>query len=613
MLSVLGFFFICHSRECGNLNQKSKMNHHSKYYKKHLKTYQVEVQKLFKKMTVLSVYRLLVFLITVIGIYITFENWQVAVFIGIAGVAIFLYLLSKYNDIKANRNFNEALVKINQEEINIASGDFHHRDGGLQFQDPNHFYSLDIDLFSRGSFFQFINRTTINEGTQKLADALKANNINNIVLRQEAIKELSSIPKWRQHYSATSSLVSVETPVKQIISWLHNYKAFLPKKMKWLPLGFTLLSVIIIGLSFFKLIDATFIGYWLLLGLVITGIYVKKINVLSANTDKVKETFRQYASLLKLIESESFSSELLQQKQKQIQQEGKKASIIFKELSKDLDALDNRNNLISAIFGNGLFLSDIKNSFHIEQWIIEHGGKVEDWFEVVSFFDAYNSLGNFAFNHPDFVFPSIEEHGSVIKADSLGHPLLNKNKRVDSNLTIENQQFFIVTGANMAGKSTFLRTVSLHIVMANVGLPVCAKTSSYSPVKLITSMRTTDSLTDDSSYFFSELTRLKYIVDAIQKEPYFIVLDEILKGTNSTDKAIGSRKFVEKLIASNATGIIATHDLSLCEIEKELDQIKNYYFDAEIINDELYFDYTLKEGVCKNMNASFLLKKMNIV
>ncbi|MGE5943897.1 MAG: MutS-related protein, partial [Flavobacteriales bacterium] len=368
------------------------------------------------------------------------------------------------------------------------------------------------------------------------------------------------------------------------------------------------------GLMFFNIItNQAIIGYWLLLGLGISSMYMKKINALSSNTDKVKDTFRQYALLLDLIENESFSSELLQQKQQRIQQEGKKASLIFTELSKSLDALDNRNNLISAIFGNGLFLSYIKNSYRIEQWINQHADKVADWFEVVSFFDAYNSLGTFTFNHPEFVFPEIIEKGTVIKAENLGHPLLKKEKRVDSDVTINNEQFFIVTGANMAGKSTFLRTVSLHIVMANVGLPVCAKSSSYSPVKLITSMRTSDSLTDDSSYFFSELTRLKYIVDTIQLEPYFIVLDEILKGTNSTDKAIGSRKFVEKLVASHATGIIATHDLSLCEIEKELDEVKNYYFDAEIINDELYFDYKLKEGICKNMNASFLLKKMNIV
>jgi MutS domain V len=590
------------------------MNNPLEYYQKHLESYKVQVSKLYKKMTALSLYRLLVFVLTGLGIYVMFGNWQAVVLIAAIGIALFLYLLSKYNDMKAEWRFNEALVKINEEEISIASGDFHNRKDGLEFQDPTHFYSLDIDLFGRGSFFQFINRTTIKEGSEELANALKANNIDDIVSRQEAIKELSSKPEWRQFYTAKSSFVHVETPAKQIITWLKNHQSFLPKFIKWLPLIFSMGSILIFGLIFFNIImNQAVIGYWLLLGLGFSSIYVKKINALSANTDKVKDTFRQYALLLDLIEDESFSSELLQQKQQQIQQEGKKASAIFTELSKALDALDNRNNLISAIFGNGLFLSDIKNSYRIEKWIEEHANKVAEWFEVVSFFDAYISLGNFAFNHPAFIFPEIIEKGTVIKAESLGHPLLKKEKRVDSDVTINNEQFFIVTGANMAGKSTFLRTISLHIVMANVGLPVCAKSSSYSPVKLITSMRTSDSLTDDSSYFFSELTRLKYIVDAIQHEPYFIVLDEILKGTNSTDKAIGSRKFVEKLVASHATGIIATHDLSLCDIEKELTQVKNYYFDAEIINDELYFDYKLKEGICKNMNASFLLKKMNIV
>jgi len=583
------------------------------YYQQHLDIYKAKADKLYKRMTSLSLLRVIVFLATGFGVYLSFNYWQIAVLILVIGIGVFVFLLSKYTDVKAQRNFNKALVTINEEELKIASGDFYDRNEGLQFQDSNHFYSLDIDLFGRGSFFQFINRTTINEGTQKLADTLLANAIDNIVLRQDAIKELSSKPKWRQHYSATSSLVEVETPAKNIINWLHNYKSFLPKMMRWFPLVFTLLSISIFALAFFKLIDMVFIGYWLLIGLGITGIYLKKINILSLNTDKVKDTFRQYASLLDRIENENFTSKLLQEKQRKIQSDTKKASTIFKDLSKSLDALDNRNNLISAIFGNGLFLTDLKNSYHIEQWIKKYADKVFDWFEVVSFFDAYNSLGGFAFNHPEFVFPEINTNKTVIKAEDLGHPLLNKIKRVDSNLTIENEQFFIVTGANMAGKSTFLRTVSLHIVMANVGLPVCAKSSNYSPVKLITSMRTSDSLTDDSSYFFSELTRLKYIVDALKNDSYFIVLDEILKGTNSTDKAIGSRKFVEKLVASNATGIIATHDLSLCEIEKELDDVKNYYFDAEIINDELHFDYTLKQGICQNMNASFLLKKMEIV
>ena len=584
------------------------------YYKKHKKKYKAEAKNLYKKMTGLSTLRLIVFLVTGFGIYFFFGQWQTAIPIIVFAVIVFIFLLSKYTDVKRQRDFNKALVVINEEEIKIASGDFHDRNKGLEFQDPTHFYSLDIDLFGRGSFFQFINRTTINEGTHQLANALKANQVEEIEFRQEAIKELSSKPQWRQFYSATSNLVDVEIPAKQIIGWLQNHKTFLPKVISWLPITFSLASIALFALIVIGILTyQALIGYWLLIGLGFTGRYLKKINVLASNTDKVRDTFRQYASLLDLIENESFTSELLQQKQNKIKSGDKKASNIFKTFSKSLDALENRNNIIGAIFGNGYFLTDIKNSYRIEQWINQYADKVSDWFEVVSFFDAYNSLGNYAYNHPEFVFPEIVKDGIVIKAEDLGHPLLNKEKRIDSHLTIDNEQFFIVTGANMAGKSTFLRTVSLHIVMANVGLPVCAKTSAYNPVKLITSMRTTDSLTDDSSYFFSELTRLKYIVDAIQKEPYFIVLDEILKGTNSTDKAIGSRKFVEKLVASNATGIIATHDLSLCEIEKELSEVKNYYFDAEIINDELHFDYTLKDGICKNMNASFLLKKMEIV
>lgn len=589
------------------------MDHPHTYYQQNLERYQAEANALYKKMTLLSTLRILVFILTAVGIYVTFSNWQLAAGIAVIGILVFVALLSKYSDIKAQRALKRALIEVNETELKIGSGNFYEREQGLTFQDPSHFYSLDIDLFGRGSFFQFINRTAIDEGTQELANALKANSVNGILQRQEAIKELASKPEWRQLYSATASLIKVETSAHTIITWLKDHTIFLPKAMKWIPIALFVGTVILFTSFFLKLLGAAFLGYWLFIGLGITGIYLKKINDLAFHTEKVKDTFKQYALLLRQIETETFTSELLIAKQKQIQSESEQASLIFNKFSKALDSLDNRNNFISAIFGNGYFLTDLKNSYKVEQWLVNYKNKVEDWFDVVSFFDAYNSLGNYAFNHPQYVFPTITSDKEVINAIDLGHPLLKTEKRIDNDIRIENEQFFIITGANMAGKSTFLRTVSLHIVMANVGLPVCAKSSTYNPVKLITSMRTSDSLTDDSSYFFSELTRLKFIVDAIQVEPYFIILDEILKGTNSTDKAIGSRKFVEKLVASNATGIIATHDLSLCEIEKEFEEVKNYYFDAEIIDDELHFDYTFKTGICKNMNASFLLKKMQIV
>ena len=589
------------------------MTDSNSYYNSNILNYTTEVSKLYKQLTSLSIARLLVFLITAVGAYFTFGNWGLFFVIIILGIVLFIVLLLRYTNIKAVYNLKKELITINQDELSIASGDFFERPDGLTFQEANHNYALDIDLFGRGSFFQFINRTAVEEGSEKLANSLKANITDDIILRQDAIKELAHKSDWRQQFQANASLIKVETKGATIIKFLKAHESILPKSIKVLPLIVSVLTVIIIGLAIAKIIPPISIGYWLFVGLFVTGRYVKKINGLSANADKMRDTFRQYTSLLKAIETETFTSQLLISKQAQIQLKDKKASQILKELSKAMDALDNRSNLISAIFGNGYFLTDIKHTYTIEQWLENYKDKVEDWFEVVAFFDAYNSLGNYAFNHQEYVYPQIVDKNKDTKVTQLGHPLLKSAKRVDNDFEIKNKQFFIITGANMAGKSTFLRTVSLHIVMANVGLPVCATASVYSPVKLITSMRTSDSLTDDSSYFFSELTRLKYIVDAIKQDNYFIILDEILKGTNSTDKAIGSRKFVEKLVASHATGIIATHDLSLCEIENHLSEVKNHYFDAQIIDDELYFDYTFKKGICQNMNASFLLKKMEIV
>lgn len=589
------------------------MNNPLQFYNSQIVLFQDKIAALKKKLLMLSLSRVVIYLAGVMGIYIYFHNIPVAVSIAIAAISLFLYFVSKHTDAKAQRDLFRALLKINNEELDIAKGNFHKRFSGEQFQNPNHPYSLDIDLFGRGSFFQYLDRTAINEGTHTLADALKVNDITNITNRQEAIKELSKNPEWRQLFTAKAALIETETPTNIIIDWLNNYQPFVPKIMRWLPYVFGVLSAIIIVCSVLQIIPLAYMAYWLIFGIFIIGFVFKKVNMLSMHTSKIKDTFRQYALLLHQIETETFTSKLLKEKQLQIASENAKASDILKSLSKALDALDNRNNIFFIFFGNGFFLWDLIQSYKIEQWIKTYSHKVEDWFEVVAFFDAYNSLSNFSFNHPEFVFPKIVANKTIINAKDLGHPLLDKTKRISSDLNINREQFFIVTGANMAGKSTFLRTVSLHIVMANVGLPVCASSSEYTPIKLITSMRTSDSLTDNSSYFFSELTRLKLIVDTIKNESYFIVLDEILKGTNSTDKALGSRKFVEKLVAGNATGIIATHDLSLCEIEEELDDVKNYYFDADIVNDELYFDYKLKKGICQNMNASFLLKKMEIV
>ncbi|RPD97487.1 DNA mismatch repair protein MutS [Aureibaculum marinum] len=583
------------------------------FYKAEKAKYELELISLKKKLALSSTIRLLLFLAIAFGIYFFFGNFKIVIGITIVGIALFLYLVLRHGDLQYKRDFLNQLIAINTTEIEVLNGNYLHLDEGLAYENPKHFYSYDIDLFGKGSFYQFANRTVTKEGADEFANQLTLNNIDAIEQKQNGIKELAKIAQWRQEFSAIGSLVNVKHPAKHIIKWIHNYKAGLPKFMAFLPRVFALISVILAVLISFDVVTYHFLLVWFFIGLGIAGAYLKKVNAIYDDAGKAKDTFKQYHKLLDKIEGSTFSSEILIAQQNAIKTEKEKASVIFKKFSKILDALDQRNNMIMAFVGNGLLLWDAHQAFKIENWINTYKNKVENWFKVIAFFDAQNSLANFAFNNPNYVYPKINSDKNVINAKKLGHPLLKTTNRIDNDYTIENQQFFIITGANMAGKSTFLRTVSLSIVMANMGLPVCAKSYEYSPIKLITSMRTTDSLADDESYFFSELKRLKFIVEEIKNDNYFIILDEILKGTNSTDKAIGSKKFVQKLVASNSTGIIATHDLSLCEIEKELTAIKNYYFDAEIINDELHFDYRLKTGVCKNMNASFLLKKMEIV
>ena len=583
-------------------------------YKANLTEYGDQLTKVKKKLTTSSMIRLAVFLLACAGVYFFWGDVQWIIAIVVLAIALFVFLVSKHSDLQYTRDFLKEMVRINEVEIQVLNRDFHDLPSGEKYQDPIHAFSQDIDLFGRGSFFQYLNRTSLMAGEELLAKTLTENSIEAISRKQEAIKELAEMSEWRQRFSATAALVKTDVSVEFIGNWLNNYKPYVPKIMRVLPLLFSIISIVSFLAYYFDFISGYPVVIWFFIGLFITGAFVKKTNQLSEDTSKTQSTFEQYYKLLLQLEKTGFKTALLRAQMEKVSPEkGKKSSEILKEFSKKLSALDQRSNMLVGVVINGFFLSDLRHGYAIEQWITRNAKNVEQWFDVIAFFDAYNSLGNYAYNHPSYVFPAIAQSEKVLDVKAAAHPLLDPEKAVTNDFTIENERFFIITGANMAGKSTFLRTVSLQIVMANTGLPVCAVSAEYNPIKLITSMRTTDSLTDDESYFFSELKRLQYIVEAIKTDRYFIILDEILKGTNSTDKAIGSRKFIEKLVNSHSIGIIATHDLSLCETADILPEVKNYYFDAEIKNGELFFDYTFKKGICRNMNASFLLEKMGIV
>ncbi|HUH46539.1 MAG TPA: hypothetical protein VLZ54_05245 [Arenibacter sp.] len=589
------------------------MDHLLAFYRNRITLQEVLLRKVRKQLWVSSILRLVVFLMAALSVYFLFGNTEWVVGIVILTVILFLFLVSKHTDLQYKRDKFLALIHINETEIQILQRRFHHLPDGAEFKDVNHVFAQDIDLFGKGSFYQYANRTALSQGSRMLAELLMENTTEHIVEKQSGIKELSQMPDWRQEFSAVASLVRADASANSIIKWLGAYTSFVPKAMRYIPNLFSLLSLGCVAGFLLGLLPGLPIIVVLIVGILITGFFFKNTSKLASDTNQLHNTFRQYQKLIFKIEEISFASDFLRIKREAMITQEQQASKILKEFSDILGALDQRNNMIVGLLGNGFLLWDLRQGYKLERWIAKHGSQVGQWFDTVAFFDAYNSFGNFAYNHPAYTFPKLIDDGIVLKSDQASHPLLDPQKAVPNDIHILREQFFIITGANMAGKSTFLRTVSLQIVMANVGLPVCATAVEYNPIKLITSMRTTDSLTDDESYFFSELKRLKFIVDQIKKDQYFIVLDEILKGTNSLDKASGSRKFVEKLIGSRSTGIIATHDLSLCEVSGDLPQVKNYYFDAEIVDDELYFDYTFKPGVCQNMNASFLLKKMGIV
>lgn len=583
-------------------------------YQNRIEQFSANLKTQQSKLLQFSILRLIIFSVSAFGIYKFWSKSSISISIFIGFVVVFSFLVKKHLTLKRLRDKFKILIRINKNEIKFLNGEKHMFKNGEVYKDGSHEFSEDIDLFGEKSFFQFLNRTGTITGEKRLAGILKSNVTSSIQEKQNSIKELSTKIDFRQNFTAEALMLEDQSRVQSMIYNLENHVNFIPKWIKPVGIVFSILSLGVIFAYGFEYINTKQFLLWLFLGLGITGIYLKKINLLSRITAQAQETFRQYQRLIEAVEKEDFSSTVLSEQQNILKTNSGNASEAIKELSRYIDALEQRQNLLVGFVLNAFSLWDLRQGYKIETWLSNNKKHISDWFRVIDFFDAQNSLANLAFNQQEYTFPKIDiTQNHIIDCKKAAHPLISNDLVIRNSFDIKAEDFLIITGANMAGKSTFLRTVSLMIVMANSGLPVCATNCTYKPIKLITSMRTTDSLSDEASYFYSELSRLKVIIDFISKDTYFIVLDEILKGTNSHDKAKGSKQFVEKLVKSKSSGIIATHDLSLCTLENNLPSVKNYYFDAEIIDDELHFDYKLKNGICQNMNASFLLKKMGIV
>ncbi len=535
----------------------------------------------------------------------------------VAGLAFFLMLVKRNERLKFQKEFNETYQSLLEAEILAQKGDHSRFNTGAHFHELDHAYGHDLDIFGSNSFFQSLDRTSTSSGAESLADHLKDYVTYETPLkdRQDILIELADKADFRQKMYVFGQVYGSEKDeIQTLIKWREVFKPYVHKSVFWTIYRFAipLISFGALALNIMGVISVIELIIWLMVPLMVTGSKIKLTNQVHGQASLGYRILSKASSLLKEIESEEFKHPILKEKSAQVGNEDYSSAEIEK-LSKIMSSFDNRMNPFVGIVLNAFMAWDFMVLNRLEKWMAAHSGSFESLYDHLAWWDVQNSMGTYVYNHPTFNFPN--EGAQVLKAQQLGHPFLPEDVCVRNDFDLKDlSSFAIITGANMAGKSTFLRSTGLSLVMAKLGLPVCAESYEFQSLKIFTSMRTTDSLQDNESYFYTELKRLKALMTKLEKgEKLFIILDEILKGTNSKDKAEGSKRFVRKLLDFQVAGIIATHDLSLTSLGNEIDGVQNVCFEVEFGTDDLIFDYTLKPGVCKNMNATWLLEKMELV
>lgn len=534
----------------------------------------------------------------------------------------FCLLMIWHNRLDALKTYEETLMELNQNERKGLDYDFRAFDGAPEQSDSQHSFSLDLDLFGAPSLFQSLNRTVTSFGKERLVhwflhplDQKEA-----IERRQTAIQELARLSEFRQQFYVVGRIHLQDSShsfnPKQI-QRLASSSAYFRSHGIWRILVWLIpaLWLLAAGAYLMDIFPGTLFNLFIVGCMLVAYVPTKQVNRIYNAVNKLESTFHGYAELMRLIEQTRFTAAPLQAVQAALTQEQESASQAIRRLSHYIGGLDQRFSLAGIIL-NILILRDIRHALLLEEWKATYGTHLSQWFDTLAQVDAYNSLGSFAFNHPDYVYPHLTNHYFMMEGKGLGHPLLDRKRCVRNDIHLPKSPWFlIITGANMAGKSTYLRTVGVNYLLACVGAPVCATELTLCPAHLVTSLRTSDSLTSHESYFFAELKRLRMIIQRLQQgERLFIILDEILKGTNSIDKQKGSLALMRQLVAQQACGIIATHDLVLGDLEKDYpDAVKNYRFEADIKENELSFSYQLREGIAQNMNACFLMRKMGII
>ncbi len=589
-------------------------------YEQNIVSFSSKLAACKKKRSNIAWLRFAVFIITIV---IAFSGWissnLILAAIIIAGIACFLYIVSVDANLKQNMANMECLLKINQDEILTLEGDYYKRPDGKVYEPAAHAYAQDLDIFGTASIYQYINRCTAEQSCQLLASRLlNPMEKTDILKAQQAVRELAPKVEWRQQYQAygMESPVSNNTESK-IVHWLKEPFVFKQNYWRLISYLFPVFTLGCVALYVAEIIEWSLLSLIVFVCFVISTLLSKKIQVtymlLSKTVTEITTLFAQ----LNHLENEPFGNDVISKLKNNIESKNNhKASVEINKLSNILNRFDMRLNVFAFFFLNTFLLWDLWQMLALNRWKEKNSQAVPNWFNAIAEAEVLSSLAALSFNQPTWCFPEIAEQHFTLHGEDIGHPLIDTAKRVDNPFNLEGTaKVSLITGSNMGGKSTFLRSIGVNVVLSLMGSPVCAKSFSISPVRLMSSMRIADNLAENTSTFYAELKKLQQIIEAVNRnEKIFILLDEILRGTNSLDRHTGSKALIKQLIKQNAVAIIATHDVELTVLKNEYpNSIANYHFDVQVDkNDELYFDFKLKEGVCTSLNASILMRKIGI-
>jgi len=518
------------------------------------------------------------------------------------------------------RSFIQTLKFVNEEEIGSLNHEFPAYDSGESFMDPDHAYSSDLNLFGERSLFHYLNRAATGMGSRCLAKWMRSlpplKESEKPAARQAAVSELAGMIDLRQKVQTRGKMVEDSLERLDAIKDLVNEPAFiLPnRKLAWLihimplcTLGFIGLAVA--GLPWPVIFIPVIVQY------IVNRSHRTPLNRLYKMSVKNAQILKNYSHIIQEIEQGVYACETLNQIHESLHHKGKPASAYIKKLSSIAGYLELRRNAFLHPVLNNFFFWDLHWSYWLERWKTAVAGRVPGWFDAIGRFEALSSFACLRFNHPDWTMPEVQAEDFVFEAENLGHPLIPDDKRVGNNIVFRGRgKIWIVTGPNMSGKSTLLKTFGVNMVLAMAGAPVCASRCLISPFKLQTNLKVSDSLDKNLSLFYAELQRLKSVIDAVAgHDRVFFLLDEMLKGTNALDRQAGAVALLKQLAAGRANGLVATHDLELTKLEEAFpESIQNFHFDGYIEGDKLLFDYKLKRGKCQSFNALVLMRKMGI-